>query len=147
MYKHILVPTDGSRRSQRAVERAVALARTTGARITGLFVAPAATPVVYKRFIPVGYVSPDEHAKVIQRAAAHHLAAVSKAAAACGVRCECVTVTGDFPAEAIVAEAKRRKCDLIFMASHSRTGLPALLLGSETRKVLQESKIPVLVDR
>jgi nucleotide-binding universal stress UspA family protein len=147
MYKHILVPTDGSRRSQRAVERAVALARATGARITGLFVAPAATPVVYKRFIPVGYVSPDEHAEVIQRAAAHHLAAVSKAAATGGVRCECVTVTGDFPAEAIVAEAKRRKCDLIFMASHSRTGLPALLLGSETRKVLQESKIPVLVDR
>jgi nucleotide-binding universal stress UspA family protein len=147
MYKHILVPTDGSRRSQRAVERAVALAQTTGARITGLFVAPAATPVVYKRFIPMGYVSPDEHAEVIQRAAAHHLAAVSRAAAASGVRCECVTVTGDFPAEAIVAEAKRRKCDLIFMASHSRTGLPALLLGSETRKVLQESKIPVLVDR
>jgi nucleotide-binding universal stress UspA family protein len=84
MYKHILVPTDGSRRSQRAVERAVALAQTTGARITGLFVAPAATPVVYKRFIPMGYVSPDEHAEVIQRAAAHHLAAVSKAATACG---------------------------------------------------------------
>ena len=147
MYKHVLVPApDGSRRSQRAVERAVALAsdRRTDDRPVRRAGGDA---VVYKRFIPVGYVSPDEHAEVIQRAAAHHLAAVSKAAAAGGVRCECVTVTGDFPAEAIVAEAKRRKCDLIFMASHSRTGLPALLLGSETRKVLQESKIPVLVDR
>jgi nucleotide-binding universal stress UspA family protein len=147
MYKHILIPTDGSRLSVRAIEHGVALARATGGRVTGLFVAPAATPVVYKRFVPLRYSSPDDHAEMIERAAAHHLAAVSKAAAAAGVACECIAVTGDFPAEAIVAEAKRRKCDLIFMASHSRSGLSALLLGNETRKVLQESKIPVLVDR
>jgi nucleotide-binding universal stress UspA family protein len=147
MYKHILIPTDGSRLALRAVVHGVALAKATGARVTGLFVAPAATPVVYRRFVPVGYASPDEHAEMIERAAAHHLAAVSKAAARAGVRCDCVTVTGDFPAEAIAAEAKRRRCDLIFMASHSRAGLQALLLGSETRRVLQESKIPVLVDR
>ena len=78
MYKHILIPTDGSRLSTRAVERGVALARATGARVTGLFVAPAATPIVYKHFIPVGYLSPDEHAEIIQRAAAHHLAAVQQ---------------------------------------------------------------------
>ncbi len=147
MYKNILIPTDGSRLSTRAVVRGIALARATGEHVTGLFVAPAATPIVYKHFLPVGYLSPDEHAEMITKAGAHHLAAVQKAAAKAGVPCDCLTVTGDFPAEAIVAAAKRRKCDLIFMASHSRSGLPALLLGSETRKVLHESKVPVLVYR
>jgi nucleotide-binding universal stress UspA family protein len=147
MYKHILIPTDGSRLSARVVVKGVALAKATGARVTGLFVAPAPTPIVYKRFLPVGYLSPEEHAEVIARAGAHHLAAVAKAAAEAGVDCECVTVTGDFPADAIVSAASRRKCDLVFMASHSRSGLPDLLLGSETRKVLQRSKVPVLVYR
>ena len=147
MYKNILIPTDGSKLSQRTVKAGIELAKAIGARVTGLFVAPTPTPLVYEGIFPVGYMAPDEHAKLIARAAAHHLAVVEKEAAGAGVPCECVTVTGDFPAEAILQVADKNTCDLIFMASHGRTGVSAILLGSETQKVLAHAKIPVLVHR
>ena len=147
MYRHILIPCDGSRASARAARAAVALARSTGARVTGLFVAPPATPVVYRRLLPVDVVSPQEHAALIERTAAKVLAVVEKAAAAAGVECDAVHVTGDFPAEAIVEVARRRRCDLIFIAPHSRHDLADLLLGSQTRKVLSLARMPVLVHR
>jgi nucleotide-binding universal stress UspA family protein len=92
-------------------------------------------------------MDPDEHAALIERSARQYLAAIEGAASAAGVPCESVSITSDFPADAIVATAKRRKCDLIFMASHGRRGISALLLGSETQKVLTHSKLPVFVYR
>jgi len=147
MYQHILIPTDGSKLSERAATAGVKLAAALGARVTGLFVAPPATPVVYERFVPVKYLTPDEHASMIERAAERCLGTIRKAAAAAGVNCECVTLTGDFPADAIVQTAGKLKCDLIFMASHGRRGVAAVLLGSETQKVLAHSKVAVLVHR
>ena len=147
MYKHILFPTDGSRLSHRTVVAGVELARALGARVTGLFAAPAATPLVYRDLLPVGYGTPEQNAALIERAALRYLAVIERAAKAAGVPCETVSVTDDFPADAILSLAKRRKCDLIFMASHGRRGLSGVLLGSETQKVLTHARIPVLVFR
>src|SRR5438552_9369714 len=147
MLKHILLPTDGSPLSARAVAAGVKLAKAVGARVTGLFVAPAPTPLVYERFVPVGYMTPEQHAALIERAAARYLGVIEKAAKAAGVPCECVRITSDFPADVILQTATKRRCDLIVMASHGRRGLSAVLLGSETQKVLTHAKLPVLVYR
>ena len=147
MFKHILIPTDGSPLSRRAIRQGIRLARSLGAQVTGLFAAPPATPVVYRHHLPVGYATPRQHARAIERSAARYLDVIRRAAKKAGVRCECIQVTSDFPAEAILAAAKRRKCDLVVMASHGRRGPARLLLGSETQKVLAHSKISVLVTR
>lgn len=147
MYQHILIPTDGSELSRRAIVAGVKLAKSVGAKVTGFFAAPPATPVVYEDFVPVGYMTPEQHAEMIEKTTAHYLGVIEKAAEAAGVACECIHVTNDFPADAILAAAKKQKCDLIFMASHGRRGLAGVLLGSETQKVLTHSKIPVLVYR
>ena len=147
VYQHILIPTDGSKLSDRAALAGVKLAAALGARVTGLFVAPPATPLVYEHFMPVKYMPPQAHAEAIERAAERALGAVKKAAAAAGVSCDGVSLTGDFPADAIVQTASKRKCDLIFMASHGRRGVAAVLLGSETQKVLAHSTVGVLVQR
>lgn len=147
MYKHILIPTDGSELSRSATVAGVNLARALGARVTGLFAAPAATPLMYRDFLPVGYGTPQRNAALIKRATRRHLEVIERAARAAGVRCETVSVTDDFPADAILSLAKKRGCDLIFMASHGRRGLRGVLLGSETQKVLAGSKLPVLVYR
>jgi nucleotide-binding universal stress UspA family protein len=147
VFKHILIPTDGSAVSRKAVAAGIELAKALGAKVTAVYAAPAATPIVYKHFLPVGYMTPERHAQAIKRAAARYLDVVAKAAKRAGVACETVSVTSDFPADAILATAKKRKCDLIFMASHGRHGVAAVLLGSETQKVLAHARIPVLVHR
>lgn len=147
MFKHILIPTDGSPLSHAAVLAGVKLAAALGARVTGLFAAPAATPIIYRDGLPVGYTTPEKHAKAIKRAAAGYLGVIETAARTAEVPCECISVTNDFPADAILALAKKRRCDLIFMASHGRRGLRGVLLGSETQKVLTGSAVPVLVYR
>jgi nucleotide-binding universal stress UspA family protein len=146
-YKHILLPTDGSKLSERAAQAGVELARAVGARVTGLFVAPAPTPLVYDGLVPTAYMTPEEHAALIERGAARYLGAIEKAAKAVGVAYEGVTVTSEYPADAIVEAATKRHCDLICMASHGRKGMAAVLLGSETAKVLAHSPVPVLVHR
>ena len=148
MFKHILVPTDGSKRSQEAAQAGVRLAKALGARVTAFFAAPPATPILFKAMLPVGYATPREHAAMTRKAAESYLGAIAKAAKAAGVPCETMSVTSDFPADAILAAAKKGRCDLIYMASHGRRGLRrSSLLGSETQKVLAESPIPVLVHR
>jgi nucleotide-binding universal stress UspA family protein len=84
---------------------------------------------------------------MIDKMAASHLGVIEKAARAAGVQFEALAVTNDFPADAILAAAKKRRCDLIFMASHGRRGIAGALLGSETQKVLAHSPVPVLVFR
>jgi nucleotide-binding universal stress UspA family protein len=146
-YKHVLIPTDGSKLSRRAIEQGVAIARAMGARVSGLFVAPAPTPLLFKGLVPVRHLQPAEHAELTARAAKRYLGEIEDAARAAGVPCECASVEGEFPAEAIVHFAVRRKCDLVVMASHGRRGIGGLLLGSETQKVLVHSKVSVLVCR
>lgn len=148
MFKHILIPTDGSKLSNEAAEAAVELAKTAGARITGLFAAPPATPIIYKAMLPVGYAGPVEHQEMIEKASRTYLGAIEDLARAAGVPCEVIMVRSDFPAEAIISTAQTRGCDLIFMASHGHRGLRKMtLLGNETRKVLSEAPVPVLVYR
>jgi len=146
MYKNILIPTDGSALSRNAAANGVKLAKLVGARVTGFFAAPPATPLEYKGLLPV-YIDPQKHARAIENATQQYLAVIEKAAKAAGVRCKTVSVINDFPAYAIVAAAKRYGCDLIFIASHGRRGFKASMLGSETQKVLAASSIPVLVYR
>jgi nucleotide-binding universal stress UspA family protein len=147
MYKHILVPTDGSPLSRSAALAAVKLASEVGARITGLFAAPAATPLEYRGLLPVGIRTTQENAAMIEKVAQRYLKVIEKAATAAGVLCQSVHMTSDFPADSILKVAKKRKCDLIYMASHSRRGIKGVLLGSVTQKVLAHAEISVLVHR
>ena len=148
MFKHILIPTDGSKLSNAAAEAGVRLAKSLGARVTAFFAAPPATPIVFKGLVPVGYTAPEEHEQGIRKATEAYLGVVQKAARTAGVPCEVMSETSDYPADAIVAAAKKRRCDLIFIASHGRRGVRReSLLGSETQKVLSQAPIPVLVFR
>jgi nucleotide-binding universal stress UspA family protein len=147
MYRNILLPTDGSAQSRAAVLEGIRFARSVGARVTGFFAAPPATPVIYKGVLPVGLATTEQHRRAIERTAARHLEFIEKAARRAGVRCKVVHVTSDFPADAIMAAARREGCDLIVMAPRSKRGLSGMLLGSQTHKVLTQSKIPVLVQR
>lgn len=145
MFTHILLPTDGSSLSEQAVARGVELARRLGARLTALCVVPTPQMIVYDADLPAE--AREKAAAVARDHAARHLARAAAAAQAAGVPLETVTETSDHPYEAIIAVAQRRGCDLIMMASHGRRGVKALLLGSETQKVLTHSRIPVLVFR
>jgi nucleotide-binding universal stress UspA family protein len=147
MYKHILIPTDGSPLSRSAAVAGVKLAKALGAKVTAVYAAPPATPLVYKDLLPVDYVTPEQHAAAIRKAAANYLGVVEKAAKAAGVQCKLIHTTSDFPADVILATAAKQKCDLIFIASHGRRGLARALLGSQTQKVLSQAKIAVLVSR
>lgn len=145
MFKHILIPTDGSPLSRKAIAEGVKLARSLGARATGLFAAPPATPLIYRAILPVGYATPAEHARMIADSAARYLGVIERAAKNAGVRFEGVHLTSDFSADVVLATAKKKKCDLIVMATHGHGGLKGMVLGSQTQKVLTQSTIPVLV--
>jgi nucleotide-binding universal stress UspA family protein len=147
MYNHILIPTDGSALSRAAAIAGVKLAKSMGARVTGFHAAPPSTPVEYKGMLPVGYRDPAERARIIERTARQHLEVIEKAARSARVRCKVEYVTDDYPAEAIVAAARRNNCDLIFMPTHGRRGFRNSMLGTQTQKVLSLAKVPVLVHR
>ncbi len=148
MYKHILLPTDGSTLSEKAVKQCIRLAKSIKAKVTVIHVTPefqmlmdegfamANVAVIKKRF--------DEETTKRSKKILDETKAGADAA---GVECGCVTVAGGEPYDAIVKQAKKSKCDLIMMASHGRKGLASILLGSETAKVLMHSVIPVLVVR
>jgi nucleotide-binding universal stress UspA family protein len=147
MYKHILIPTDGSDLSRSAAIDGVKLAQALGAKVTAFFAAPAPTPLVYEGFLPVGYTTQEGHAEMIDKTAAKYLGVIERACAKAGVACKSVHVTNEYPADAIMEAAKKYRCDLIHMGSHGRRGLSGVLLGSQTQKVLANSKVPVLVHR
>ena len=148
MYKHILVPTDGSRLSVKAVKAAVQLAKTLGAKVTGLYVIPPYVPPMYgEAVVYVPEVSPKRYKELSEKEAKKALAAVEIEAQTAAVPCKVVSLTADQAWQGIIRTARAKKCDLIVMASHGRRGLTGLLLGSETTKVLTHSKTPVLVCR
>ena len=147
MYTNILVPTDGSTLSLRTLRDAVKLAGKLGAKITGFYVAPTYRIEVYTDYIPPDMITPLQHAAQAKKTAQRHLDSIKKAAAELRVACTGYYVLSDSPADAIVKAARKYKCDLIYMGSHGRTGLTKLFLGSQTSKVLAQSRIPVLVHR
>lgn len=149
MFRNILVPTDGTELSRIASLRAVELARKESAWVTFLHVLPE-QPVTFfggEGGMFVKQVSPEEFEAQTQKEINASLAEVEEAARASEVPFERVVRKGNSPHEVIIEEATARGCDLILMASHGRTGVKALVLGSETQKVLAYSKIPVLVYR
>ena len=145
MYKHILVPTDGSELSTQAACAAVDLAKSSGARITAFFAKPGYPQEYYNDGAPSGPNRPEEFAKLTEKKARRALDSVVELCKKAGVKGNKISVTSDTPAEAILDAASKTGCDLIFMASRGRHGLSALFLGSETYKVLTYAKIPVLV--
>lgn len=147
MFRNILVPTDGSALSRKGIKKAVALARKTGSRITGFHVAPSYKFNVYADYVPPDFILPKDYAVRAKKVSARHLEAIKKECKAAGVHCTTYFVCSDFAADAIVKAAKKYKCDLIAMASHGRSGISRLLLGSETQKVLANTNIAVLVLR
>jgi len=144
MFKRILVPTDGSEITQRAVGAAVGLAKALGAEIFTLCVKE---PFPYGAVAEMQPTPPQEFFDAQERTAARHVRAVLDACDAAGVVGHAQTVEGLQPWEAIVEHAATERCDLVVMGSHGRSGLASLFLGSETRDVLSHSKVPVLLIR
>lgn len=150
MYKHILVPTDGSTLSSKAVKTAINLAKRLEARVTALHVIPPYQPAYYEAmmvYVPVDGFDPEAYQKATEETARRILDAVMESAQSAGVSCATSFVTEAEPWRAIRDCARSHKCDVIVMASHGRRGISGLLLGSETLKVLTHSKFPVLVCR
>jgi nucleotide-binding universal stress UspA family protein len=149
MFKHILIPTDGSKLAARGVKAGVQLARALGAKVTGLYVMFPYVPAVYGEaalyYVPG--VSPQESKKLIETQARKALAAIETEARKARVRSSSRYVTSGQPWQAILRQARSAKCDVIVMASHGRGGIGGLIMGSETTHVLANSKIPVLVVR
>jgi nucleotide-binding universal stress UspA family protein len=147
MYKSILIPTDGSELSGRAIQQGAELAKALGARVTGLYVTPNFQMTVFEDFTPAYGRDKSIFVAAVAKAAKKHLDIIAKAARGAGVACECITRNSDFPYDAIIKAAVEMRSDLIVMASHGRKGVAGLVLGSETQKVLTHSKVPVLVVR
>ena len=145
MFKHLLLPTDGSEVSQATLLKGVRLAKDFNARITGICVVPEFHVLTFNTTM----IEDTKDVFIAEsRSQAHkYLAVLNKAADEAGVPCETEVVLSDHPYEAIIRTSETKACDLIMMSSHGRRGVQALLLGSETQKVLTHSKIPVLVYR
>lgn len=148
MYKHILLPTDGSELSEKAVHEGVRFAKSVGAKVTGLYSAHEYEFVMsYRGEYDNDQMSEEEYLRKTRERSEKILAVVGKAAEEAGVPCELKFVPNNHPYEAITETAEASGCDLVFMASHGRRGLKGMLLGSETMKVLTHSEVPVLVVR
>ena len=145
MFKHILLPTDGSPLSEAAMRKGIQFAKALNAKITGFCVVPTLPYVGCEAEIGAEFRKQAEEA--VQAEVNKNLLAIAKAANEAGVECETAKVKSVHPYEAIIEIAAKKGCDLIIMASHGRRGVGALLIGSETQKVLTHSKIPVLVYR
>ena len=146
MFKHILMPTDGSAHSEKAVERGIELAKLCGARVTGIHVMQDYQMMMASEgMVPPGME--EQMDKQAHEQAMSFLEFVQKAANAAGVSCETLVVKGHHPYDAIVDTANNRGCDLIVMTARYKKGLGALIMGSEASRVLHRSSIPVLTFR
>lgn len=145
MFKHILLPTDGSPLSEAAMRKGIEFAEAINARVTGFCVIPKLRYFSYDS--DIGPEFEKQAVAAVQAEVNKNLLAIETAAKEAGVPCETVHEKSDQTYEAIVEAAQKWECDLIIMASHGRRGMEGLLIGSETQKVLTHSKIPVLVYR
>lgn len=147
MYKRILVPTDGSKLSGKAVQHALDLASAVGATLTAFYASPPYPRPVYGDGVLDGPSARDQYAEAAAREALRVLEPIQRKARGADVPCEVMHTISDAPWQAILDAAHAKKSDVIVMASHGRSGMAALLLGSETSKVLTHAKIPVVVVR
>lgn len=147
MYKHILIPTDGSNVAEKAVAAGIDFARESGARVTLFTAVPEYELPTASQVLSGEFVSVEEHARNSGAKAKDVLAPATQQASAARVEFDTDYVQSDEPWRAIVDAAKRHGCDAIFMASHGRKGLAALWHGSQTREVLTHSSLPTLVYR
>ena len=147
MFKHILVPTDGSEFSSTTVRRVLIFAKDAGAKVTFYFAQPDYPIAFYGEGALIDPTTPERFTEMAQHQAQRILAEAETMAKEADVEYATRTSVSDMPYVGIIEAANAEGCDLIFMASHGRRGLAALLLGSETQKVLTHSKIPVLVYR
>lgn len=147
MYRNILVATDGSKLSLKAAAHAIALAKAVGARLTGFHASPDYPLPMYADGVMFESIPRKEYAAQCRKEADKILGVIADQAKAARVAFNAASTISSTPWEAILAAAKKHKCDAIVMASHGRRGVAALVLGSETQKVLTHSKLPVLVVR
>lgn len=146
MFKHILIPTDGSKLSEAALHAGLQLAKEQGSEVTVLYVMPDYSALMYSGEGMVAY-NPSELRKDAERMADKVLQGVQDIAKADGVDCKTARTMNFSVHQAIIQQAKDSQCDLICMASHGRKGIAGILLGSETQRVLVNSSVPVLVHR
>ncbi|HEY4724092.1 MAG TPA: universal stress protein [Anaerolineae bacterium] len=145
MHRHILIPTDGSDLSHKAIDYGMALAKSVNAKVTVMTVsAPFHAFVIEPGMITD---TPEQYSKRMKTLATKYFNEAKESALAAGLSCDMVHVEHDQPYLAIIKTAAEKSCDLIVMASHGRRGISAMVLGSETVKVLTHSTIPVLVFR
>jgi nucleotide-binding universal stress UspA family protein len=147
MYRNILVSTDGSRLSTKAVVHAIGLARSLGAKLTAFYASPDYPMPAYAEGVVYEPISPREYELLCNKEAETIFKKIEVKASASRVKLTTVHSISSTPWEAILAAAKKNRADAIVMASHGRTGVSALLLGSETQKVLTHSRLPVIVVR
>ncbi len=147
MFKNILIATDGTKLSRKAIAAGIRLAKLSGAKVTAFFSPQQYEVLMYAEYLPPTMLSRAEWDQRAAETAKKYLSEIEKAAASAEVSCNSVFEQSLAPWEAIVAATKKHKCDLIVMASHGRSGLAAVVLGSQTTKVLTHTKVPVLVCR
>ena len=147
MFKNILIPTDGSKLSAKAIKSGLVFAKSIKAQVTGCHVVEPFQPYYFGDYIPPDMPTPKEFERHAREAGEKYLGQMEALARAAGLKYSGSVVMADTPYAGIINAARKGRCDLIFMASHGRSGLSGLLLGSETNKVLTHSKIPVLVYR
>ena len=146
MYKHILLPTDGSQLSNVAIDNGLLFAKAVGAKVTGLYVIVQRPPDSFEDYAPIDVKTPGAtHAAAEE--ARQCLYPIEARAQAAGVPCETMSLQSESPHQAIIQAARLRGCDLIVMASHGRKGITGELVGSETARVITNCTIPVLVYR
>ena len=145
MYKNLLIPTDGSELADKGVAHGLALAKALGAKVT---IVTVSDPWTVFATGEIGASFPvDEYERACEMSAQALLADVAKRAAAAGVECQTRYIKDQFPAEGILEAAKWMQADLIVMASHGRSCVKRLLLGSQANKVVTHSEVPVLICR
>ena len=146
MYKHILIPTDGTPVAEKAVDAGIEFAREAGARVTLFTAVPEyRLPSEGALMARQRFVSPQEHERISRQSAGTILAPAMEKARSAGVDAKADHALSDHPSRAIIEAARRNGCDAIFMSSHGRKGISALLHGSQTADVLTHSDIPTLV--
>lgn len=147
LFKRILLPHDGSAMSKKAVKQGVALAKVCNASVVGFYAPEEYQIVLYSEYVPPNLLTKSEFEAYAKKRATRYLDYIRKQADEADVPCEIFYTHSASPWDAIVNAAKKKKCDLIIMASHGRHGIASLIIGSQTQKVLAHTKIPVMVCR